>query len=303
MKRFVLLSAIAIACISASAQVPKDLESKIRREVERQKPKHSQSNSTEAAAVAAKQAAITAQTNAAVAKAQQQAQYIDQAHTAEGLMKEHSVKPKVPAGAHTATNYSLKTGKGISFGVGAGKSNATINIDNAETKQQDSPKQGQWGTIGGEGKSYNPTYKNAKQFVNRTQQEQNRPQRKPTGIDDQNVAPQNISKSPDINKYPSPQTFSDKQPTTQDASQESNTDHSLSPSADVQNQMNCANYIVRVEGPYNVYEMNRRYQTLNNKAMADMVNHKVPQIPVPVKRVDKQYDIILTTNPQCLKRE
>ena len=60
---------------------------KIKEAVEKNRPKHSQlqeGSSNTQAAVAAQQAAIATQANAAVANAQQQAQYIDQTYTAEG---------------------------------------------------------------------------------------------------------------------------------------------------------------------------------------------------------------------------
>lgn len=181
MKRLVLLLAMTIICITASSQTV-DVN-KVKEAVEKNRPKHSQlqeGSSNTQAAVAAQQAAIATQANAAVANAQQQAQYIDQTYTSEGLEEQYSRKPTVPAGPHTASSYSQKYG-GVSFGKGAGKANKTIPIRNAGTKNNVS-KQGQSGTIGGNGNSYIPTYKNAKQFKStiRPKVQQRKP-RIPTG--------------------------------------------------------------------------------------------------------------------------
>lgn len=174
MKRLVLLLAMLITCIGISAQ---SLEDNVRREWERQRPKHNQpkkgNSDTQAAAVAAKQAAITAQANTAVAKAQQQAQYIEQTYTTEGLKEQYSKKPKASAGNDTATisTNKHKTTSGT---------NAKLSANAAKKK---GAKQGQWGTIGGNGNSYIPTYKNAKQFKStiRPKVQQRKP-RFPAGI-------------------------------------------------------------------------------------------------------------------------
>lgn len=327
MKRLVLLLAMSITCIGISAQ---SLEDKVRREVERQRPKHNQpkkgNSDTQAAAVAAQQAAIATQANLAVANAQQQAQYIDQTYTAEGLTEQYSKKPKVPAGPHTATSFSQKNKIGVRFGKGAGKANETINIVD-ENSKNNTP-QSQWGTIGGDGNSYKASYKNAEQFKDKTQQEQNRAQRTPTKTTNTNPPMQVVNNSPESTKYPSPKSTTTKEPATQgtqhksgsqqtkdtpangttsqvasdNTQQEVSTSHKPTPVKDVKKQMSCKNHIVRIEGPYDVLGMNKRFQELSLKAMEDMANNKVPQIPVPKKRVDKQYDIIISTNPTCLKK-
>lgn len=281
------------------------------------------------AAVAAQQAAIVTQANAAVANAQQQAQYIDQTYTAEGLTEQYSKKPKVLAGPHTATSFSQKNKIGVRFGKGAGKANETINIVDEDSKNN--TPQSQWGTIGGDGNSYKASYKNAEQFKDKTQQEQNRTQRTPTKTT--NTPPmQVVNNSPESTEYPSPESSTTKQPATQgtqpksgsqqtkdapangttsqvasdntssNTQQEVSTSHKPTPVKDVKKQMSCKNHIVKIEGPYDVLGMNKRFQELSVKAMKDMANNKVPKIPVPKKRVDKQYDIIISTNPTCLKK-
>lgn len=198
---------MTIACIGISSQVvPSDLEAKVERAVRNAMPKHGQTNSTQAAAVAAQQAANATKAKGAVDNAQRQAQTIDKAYTAEELKKQHSRKPTVPAGVHTATSHSQKMGQGIRFGTGAGKAHEIIPIDNGEPQQKDITKQGQRGTIGGDGNSDNPTYKNAKQIKAQTQQMQNRAPRTPTVTTNQNITPQRVSKSPENTQYISQNT-------------------------------------------------------------------------------------------------
>lgn len=201
MKRIILFAMMIIACVIAPAQSLTDKVTRLQKEAE---AKYKAQNAA-ARQQAAQKAAVVTKTQTAVANAQQQAQNINQQHTVETLAKQHGRKPNVSAGSFTATNYAQKSNIAkIKFGIGAGKSNEVVYEDN-ENSPKGQPEQGQGGTIGREGGSYQASalHQDVKQFKdNATQKEQQRPQRMPDGTKNDNVKETIVTHMPQDTQYP-----------------------------------------------------------------------------------------------------